>query len=811
MSKPENSQSGLPGENPRSLGDFGAPSPISGEGGESLAHARKIYAVLKETLLAGKAGHICALLDGGETAGEKRGLLRRAKRENPGRKVKILRAVPGSWEESMARLSGDVFHIEKVYAVNFEACAFLTSLLPEGAVLCEGFAAPALLPIPLAEAAYLLLRAFSARVAPTKKGGFWERLAPANLAYAPRLRGAAAGFGQPRGGSNSFLSRLWRAMREAPVIFSNGRAGGPREGEFFQLSESGAHARACELGLEILKTRRPSERFLAALAGNFFQLFDFESAALAARAGAAIYPDYGRGEFFFLAARYSLLADKPGEAVAMLCRLIGRGKIVSLDRHRMEARLKKLVAPLSWNALFARLALERAKPAPLDRVRCLFAQGESGAAMRELAALRSPAAFEFRARELIQNERLDEAERILSSHLTDEKKYCERRLELEIRKGDAKRIKERLDYARASGAPIRLGANLAFANFAMGDLAGAFRALARASRCGALQKYFPEKFAPSPPIGEAKVLILTEAFVGDEIRCSRLYPRLRGLFESFSVACDHRLLGLMRRSFPGTAFIPVKKLRELELCGDFGDFNRLPGADCSFCMDNSLAARLGEHGRLAPFPSLLPALGGAKSDWRGLPTLAPDPAKKARFRERLAKMAREKGKRHVAGLSWRSLVSDRKRDSINLPPWMLASLLDMEEILFVNCQYDPLTPEERRGLEARGNAVILDDVDQLDDIDSAAALYSALDLMITASTFSGDLSGALGVPTLIPVKSRASLAFCAGDYPRHAQSEFMEFFRYDDEGDLGRLKRRVREILKAPPASSPLAPQPSRG
>jgi hypothetical protein len=125
--------------------------------------------------------------------------------------------------------------------------------------------------------------------------------------------------------------------------------------------------------------------------------------------------------------------------------------------------------------------------------------------------------------------------------------------------------------------------------------------------------------------------------------------------------------------------------------------------------------------------------------------LRADPAQVALFRQRLGAAA--PGPR--IGLCWRSRVAGGRRNRFYLTVGELAPVLRLPAT-FVNLQYDEATEElnEARRLTDRP-VIALDGVDLMRDLDGAAALTAALDLVVTVATSVNDMAGALGVPTVL--------------------------------------------------------------
>ena len=75
-------------------------------------------------------------------------------------------------------------------------------------------------------------------------------------------------------------------------------------------------------------------------------------------------------------------------------------------------------------------------------------------------------------------------------------------------------------------------------------------------------------------------------------------------------------------------------------------------------------------------------------------------------------------------------------------------VLRVPGVTFVNLQYDECRAELAEARELFGVAIhAFDDIDLMNDLDAAAALTSALDLVITPGTSVASMAGVLGVET----------------------------------------------------------------
>ncbi|MBP2228543.1 tetratricopeptide (TPR) repeat protein [Azospirillum agricola] len=206
------------------------------------------------------------------------------------------------------------------------------------------------------------------------------------------------------------------------------------------------------------------------------------------------------------------------------------------------------------------------------------------------------------------------------------------------------------------------------------------------------------------------VLVWREQGIGDELMHSSCYADLIARAGRVVIECEARLVALFARSFP-TALVRAESADPVD-------------ADVQVAA-GSLPLRL--RGRLADFPT-------GNAGW-----LRADPAAVARWR------AVADGKLLV-GLCWRSrfMSAARSANYATLDRW--GAILTLPGLRFVTLQYDECEAE-LAGAEARfGIRILRPDLDLLNDLDGAAALTAALDLVISAGTSVAEMAGALGVP-----------------------------------------------------------------
>ncbi|PGH58084.1 hypothetical protein CRT60_09010 [Azospirillum palustre] len=212
------------------------------------------------------------------------------------------------------------------------------------------------------------------------------------------------------------------------------------------------------------------------------------------------------------------------------------------------------------------------------------------------------------------------------------------------------------------------------------------------------------------------LLVWREQGVGDELMHSACYPALIARALSGAgrviVECEPRLVALFARSFPQAT---VRAATE-----DPAD------ADCHVPA-GSLPLRLGW---------------GLESFARQGGWLRADEAAVERWLGWLGGT----GSALTVGLCWRSGLRGALRDANYAPLTDWAPILTLPGLRIVNLQYDECEAELADAERRFGIAIHRPPLDLRNDLDGAAALTSALDLVISAGTSVAEMAGALGVP-----------------------------------------------------------------
>ncbi len=215
------------------------------------------------------------------------------------------------------------------------------------------------------------------------------------------------------------------------------------------------------------------------------------------------------------------------------------------------------------------------------------------------------------------------------------------------------------------------------------------------------------------------LLVYGEQGLGDEIMFSSMLPQALERAPRLRLAAQPRLVSLFARSFPGADVIP---------------WDRDAGAP-----DPGRAKRAVAIGSLGRF---LRCSRDAFPQHQGY--LRADSGRVAGFRDRLAAL----GPGRKIGISWRGGVplTWRARRSLTLDD--LQPLLERADCKFVNLQYGDVAGEIDRFAGVSGVRIeTLHDATQ--DFEDAAALVSALDLVISICNTTVHLAGALGRPAWV--------------------------------------------------------------
>jgi tetratricopeptide (TPR) repeat protein len=273
-----------------------------------------------------------------------------------------------------------------------------------------------------------------------------------------------------------------------------------------------------------------------------------------------------------------------------------------------------------------------------------------------------------------------------------------------------------------------------------------------------------------------RVLLIGEQGLGDELMFANIVPDMVqaiGPEGRLQIAVDPRLISLFQRSFP-----------QAEI-GDYDDRK----LDAKYVRIFEWARKDGDPDFYAPLGTPLSHFRQALESFPKRAFLTPDPIRTGEFRRRLGEI----GPGPYVGLCWRSMVLGALRQKYfsALEAW--APILKTKGVTFVNLQYGDCTAELARAAKRIGVPIHdFADLNLKNDIDGAAALSAACDLVISAPTAAAALAGAIGTPLWFLVAGRVWPQLGTEEYPWYAQSRV---FRPEAFGDWDGVMPKVAGAL----------------
>jgi len=234
------------------------------------------------------------------------------------------------------------------------------------------------------------------------------------------------------------------------------------------------------------------------------------------------------------------------------------------------------------------------------------------------------------------------------------------------------------------------------------------------------------------PLEGKRLLVCAEQGLGDELMLANTLPDLAravGPTGKLQIAVNQRLVPLFQRAFP-----------EADV-GVFEDRVAVNADGRQTVRYVPFAVEDGEPDYYVRMGSTMRLLRKRIEDFPKQAVLKPDPARVEHYRGLL----RARGNKPTVGFAWRSMMMAGKRAKYysTLDQW--EPLLKTPGVRFVNVQYGDCTQEltdvaSKSGIEIE----VIDGLDLTHDIEGAAALSAALDLVISPSTASAAIAGSIG-------------------------------------------------------------------
>ncbi len=286
------------------------------------------------------------------------------------------------------------------------------------------------------------------------------------------------------------------------------------------------------------------------------------------------------------------------------------------------------------------------------------------------------------------------------------------------------------------------------------------------------------------PIEGKRVLIVGEQGLGDEFMFATILPdiqRLVGETGKLQIAVDPRLVSLFQRSYPKAEV------------GSYDDRTLIDKDGNKALRFIPFAVGNGEPDCYALMGTPLGWLRKSLSDFPHVAFLTPDPERVAEYSAKLA----EGGSGLKVGICWRSMMLDAKRSKYYsvLDQW--GPLLKTPGMRFVNLQYGDCAEELARAEEQhRVKIETIPGLNLKDDIDGAAALSAAMDLVISAPTAAAALAGAVGTEVWFLTAGRTWPQLGTDEFPWYRKTRVFTPEKFGDWVNLmpklsGELTKRI--------------------
>jgi tetratricopeptide (TPR) repeat protein len=268
-------------------------------------------------------------------------------------------------------------------------------------------------------------------------------------------------------------------------------------------------------------------------------------------------------------------------------------------------------------------------------------------------------------------------------------------------------------------------------------------------------------------IAGKKLLLVGEQGLGDEFMFANILPdvvRALGEKGKLQIAVDPRLVTLFQRSFP-TAEV-----------GTYDDKTLIDNDGNKALRLIPFVANGNEPDFWAPMGSALQYYRKSLGDFPHQAFLTPDPVRVAEFRALLDKMPGKK-----VGICWRSMMLGAKRAKYYSPVEAWGPILKSPGVTFVNLQYGDCADELARMQEKFGVPVeVIPGLDLRDDIDGAAALCAALDLVISAPTAAAATAASVGTEVWFLTAGRTWPQMGTEEFPWYAKTHVISPEKFGD-------------------------------
>jgi Flp pilus assembly protein TadD len=242
---------------------------------------------------------------------------------------------------------------------------------------------------------------------------------------------------------------------------------------------------------------------------------------------------------------------------------------------------------------------------------------------------------------------------------------------------------------------------------------------------GGIRREFPFPLWQGEDLSGRCLFVYSEQGIGDEIMFASCFHELLATAGHCVFESSTRLVPLFERSFPGATILARDRSR-------LPDWWKLPAIDVHVAA-GSVPRFLRKHAQAFPQRAAY---------------LRADPSRVERWRERLM----DAGPGRKVGVAWTGGLPGTLRAARSYSLETLRPLLATPEASFVALEFLDCGTEVA-AFNGGGDARVHRWPEALKTLDETAALVAALDLVITVTTATAHLAGALGRPTWVLVPS----------------------------------------------------------
>lgn len=270
---------------------------------------------------------------------------------------------------------------------------------------------------------------------------------------------------------------------------------------------------------------------------------------------------------------------------------------------------------------------------------------------------------------------------------------------------------------------------------------------------------FPGLLWGGEDVSDKTLFVWREQGLGDDLRFSTVYHDLADKTGHLIIETDPRLVPLYQRTWPN-ATVRAETLTSTGL-------HNMPTVDFDVTAPAGMAASYLRH-RLEDFPA-------------EPKPLVPDPETRQRCLDWLETL----GPGPKVGIGWRSRLMTKTRALYHTKITDWVDLLGTEGVTFVNLQYDNVEAELRELHDRYGLTVHkMPDLDLFNDLDGAAALTSAVDLVVSSPTVVMEMAGALAKPVFGYSMSRHPMQLGTDHLPWFPGTRLYSLIEAKDHSDL---------------------------